>query len=95
VIAGVIGEKKFIYDLWGDTVNIASRMQTQGPAGCIQVTEEVYERLKEQYHFEKRGTVQVKGKGKMTTYLLTGRNGVAVNISSDSWLAQETITSMS
>jgi class 3 adenylate cyclase len=94
VIAGVIGEKKFIYDLWGDTVNIASRMQSQGPAGCIQVTQAVYERLRDNYYLERRGAVQVKGKGEMTTYLLTGRNGkLSVDISPGLWLAQSSVAS--
>ncbi len=73
VVAGVIGLKKFIYDLWGDTVNIASRMESQGIPGCIQVTDATYERLKDKYEFEQRGVIQVKGKGEMMTYLLLGR----------------------
>jgi class 3 adenylate cyclase/CHASE1-domain containing sensor protein len=73
VVAGVIGLKKFIYDLWGDTVNIASRMESHGITGCIQVTAETYELLKDKYTFEKRGAIQVKGKGYMVTYLLTGK----------------------
>ncbi|MDJ1180198.1 adenylate/guanylate cyclase domain-containing protein [Roseofilum sp. BLCC_M91] len=70
VIAGVIGKKKFIYDLWGDTVNVASRMESSGEPGKIQVTEAVYESLKEQYVLEKRGKIFVKGKGEMDTYWL-------------------------
>ncbi|HAX80837.1 MAG TPA: hypothetical protein DCY88_34610 [Cyanobacteria bacterium UBA11372] len=73
VVAGVIGIKKFIYDLWGDTVNIASRMESQGIPGHIQVTDFTYELLQHKYHFKHRGLVQVKGKGEMTTYLLTDR----------------------
>ncbi|OCQ93359.1 guanylate cyclase [Oscillatoriales cyanobacterium USR001] len=73
VIAGVIGLKRFIYDLWGDTVNIASRMESHGMTGCIQMTAATYELLREKYYFEKRGTIQVKGKGYMTTYLLIGK----------------------
>jgi class 3 adenylate cyclase len=73
VIAGVIGTKKFIYDLWGDTVNVASRMESHGIPGEIQVTVATYERLKGTYTFQPRGSVHVKGKGEMLTYLLTGR----------------------
>jgi len=73
VTAGVIGKKKFIYDLWGDTVNTASRMESTGLPGTIQVTEETYRRLKYKYTFKSRGLIDVKGKGKMKVYILTGR----------------------
>ncbi|NES20717.1 MAG: PAS domain S-box protein [Symploca sp. SIO3E6] len=72
VIAGVIGIKKFIYDLWGDTVNVASRMESQGEPGRIQVTASVYERLQDKYLLEERGAIAVKGKGTMNTYWLKG-----------------------
>lgn len=72
VVAGVIGTSKFIYDLWGDTVNLASRMESTGVPGQIQVTRSVYERLKESFEFEGRGMVQVKGKGEIETWLLHG-----------------------
>ncbi|MDM8526810.1 adenylate/guanylate cyclase domain-containing protein [Anaerolineales bacterium HSG24] len=72
VIAGVIGRKKFIYDLWGDTVNIASRMESHGLAGQIQITEMTRRYLQDKYLLKKRGIIKVKGKGEMTTYLLIG-----------------------
>jgi class 3 adenylate cyclase len=74
VVAGVIGRDKFIYDLWGDTVNTASRMESHGVPGCIQVTERVYRRLRQGYRFQRRGPVEVKGKGEMITWFLLGRD---------------------
>lgn len=71
-VAGVIGKKKFSYDLWGDAVNVASRMEASGEPGKIQVTEATYERLKDSYSFERRGMIDVKGKGSMVTYWLVG-----------------------
>jgi len=73
VVAGVIGTKKFIYDLWGDTVNIASRMETQGQPGRIQITRPTRDLLESRYSFEPRGTIHVKGKGNMQTYWLVDR----------------------
>jgi adenylate cyclase len=72
VIAGVIGRAKFIYDLWGDTVNTASRMESHAAPGTIQVTQRAYEHLRERYELHLRGTIEVKGKRPMTTYLLLG-----------------------
>ncbi|NJR23363.1 MAG: response regulator [Richelia sp. CSU_2_1] len=73
VVAGVIGVSKFTYDLWGDTVNVAARMEATGFAGSIQVTDATYELLKGKYLFEKRGPIPVKGKGEMVTYWLVER----------------------
>jgi len=73
VVAGVIGLKKFIYDLWGDTVNIASRMESQGIPDCIQVTSETYQLLRNRYVFAERGIINVKGRGEMKTYFLKGK----------------------
>jgi adenylate cyclase len=73
VVAGVIGRRRFSYDLWGDTVNTASRMQTTGVPGCIQVTERIHDLLGDRYLFQERGMIQVKGKGRMLTYFLSGR----------------------
>jgi adenylate cyclase len=76
VVAGVIGSAKFSYDVWGDTVNTASRIETHGCTGRIQVTTAVYEHLRDKYQFEARGVIQVKNKGEMTTYFLTGHQPV-------------------
>ncbi len=73
VTAGVIGVKKFIYDLWGDTVNTASRMESHGIPGEIQVTQDTYDRLRDRFWLEERGAIAVKGKGEMMAYLLKGR----------------------
>jgi class 3 adenylate cyclase len=72
VVAGVIGTRKFIYDLWGDTVNVASRMQTHCPTGEIQVSEALYRRLAGEFDFTEQGEVEIKSKGFMHTYLLKG-----------------------
>jgi class 3 adenylate cyclase len=72
-VAGVIGLKKFIYDVWGDTVNTASRMESTGVPGRVQVTPETHERLRDRFAFERRGPIQVKGKGAIETWLLVGR----------------------
>ena len=72
VVAGVIGLTKFSYDLWGDTVNVAHRMESNGIPGEIQVTTMVYERLKDKFLFKTRGPLEIKGKGQMIVYLLVG-----------------------
>ncbi|HET7482178.1 MAG TPA: adenylate/guanylate cyclase domain-containing protein, partial [Actinomycetota bacterium] len=73
VVAGVIGRRKFAYDLWGDVVNTASRMESHGTAGAIHVTDRVYDCLKDRYEFSDCGTKTIKGKGEMRTFLMTGR----------------------
>jgi adenylate cyclase len=72
VVAGVIGRKRFLYDLWGDAVNIAGRMQSHGTPGRIQVTRSTYELLKDEFVLEPRGTIEVRGKGEMETWFLVG-----------------------
>ena len=73
VVAGVIGRKRFQYDLWGDAVNTASRMESHGTAGDIQITRATYELVKDEFVCEPRGVVTVKGKGEMETWYLIGR----------------------
>jgi class 3 adenylate cyclase len=72
VVAGVIGSRKFAYDIWGDTVNVASRLETTAPAGAIQVSAAVADRLGDRFSFERRGHVDLKGKGPTATFLLLG-----------------------
>jgi guanylate cyclase len=73
VVAGVIGRKKFIYDLWGDTVNVASRMESHGQDGAIQITRRTYELIRNDFVCEPRGTIRVKGAGEMEVWHVTGR----------------------
>lgn len=77
VVAGVVGKKKFIYDLWGDTVNIASRVTSEGSPGTIQVDECTYRRLRGRFDFDAPQTIYLKGKGHMTVYRLVGRKSAA------------------
>jgi guanylate cyclase len=72
VLAGVIGRKKFIYDLWGDAVNTASRMESHGAGGVVQITRATYELIKDEFVCEPRGTVNVKGKGEMEVWQVAG-----------------------
>jgi len=77
VVAGIVGTHKFAYDLWGDVVNTASRMESEGVAGSIQISPATYDLIQEDFVCESRGTISVKGKGEMETYLLLSRrNGV-------------------
>ena len=77
VVAGVIGQKKFAYDLWGDTVNIAARMESHGEAGRIQISADTAARLEDRFELESRGEIEVKGKGKMTAFFLNREKAVA------------------
>ena len=77
VVAGVIGRKRFLYDLWGDAVNTASRMESHGSAGRIQITRATYELLKDEFDCQPRGTIDVKGKGEIETWFLVGRKAGA------------------
>jgi guanylate cyclase len=70
MIAGVIGRRKFVYDVWGDAVNVASRMETHGLGGAIQITRATYDLIKDEFVCEPRGTVNVKGKGEMEVWLV-------------------------
>jgi len=73
VMAGVIGRKKFSYDIWGDPVNVASRMESHGVAGAIQIAERTHVLIRDAFITEPRGTIEIKGKGKMETWFLVGR----------------------
>ncbi len=79
VVAGVVGARRFFYDVWGDAVNVAQRMESTGADGRIQVPDAFYERLKDAFVFEERGYVDVKGKGTMHTWYLVGRRSVEVS----------------
>jgi len=81
VVAGVLGTNKYSYDLWGDTVNTASRMESHGIVGKIQVTDVIYSRLRGTYVFEERGHIPIKNKGEMKTYFLVGKREQAAKSS--------------
>ncbi len=75
IVAGVVGQRKFLYDLWGEVVNTASYMESNGLPGRIQVTDATRQRLGEPFVFEARGAIDGNGRGQMNTWFLTGRNG--------------------
>jgi adenylate cyclase len=72
VVAGVIGKKKFIYDMWGDTVNVAFRLSADAPADTVQVDLMTFRRLQHRFRFETRQEVDIKGKGRLPVYQLLG-----------------------
>ena len=79
VVAGVVGARRFFYDVWGDAVNVASRMESTDPEGRIQVPHDVYERLRHDFILEERGDVEIKGKGVMRTWYLVGRKSMTAD----------------
>jgi guanylate cyclase len=82
LVAGVIGYKKFQYDIWGPTVNTASRMESQGLPGKVQITQDTYELLKDEFVCEPRGTLEVKGVGQVQTWFLVGERHSAERVDS-------------
>jgi guanylate cyclase len=89
-VAGVIGRKRFLYDLWGDAVNMASRMESHGTPGHIQVTQATYELLRDEFELERRGPVSIKGKGEIETWYLVGRRPESMSPATTDGLTTET-----
>ena len=76
VVAGVVGKKKFAYDVWGDMVNVASRLESTGEPGKINVSRAVYQQIKHEYDCEYRGKLEVKNRGKIDMYFVTGKKSM-------------------
>ncbi|MGV0837030.1 adenylate/guanylate cyclase domain-containing protein [Mycolicibacterium thermoresistibile] len=92
VVAGVVGSRKFFYDVWGDAVNVASRMESTDVVGRIQVPHNVFERLNDKFDFEERGEIDIKGKGVMRTWYLLGRRADSHALSADSAAARRSVS---
>jgi adenylate cyclase len=84
VVAGVVGARRFFYDVWGDAVNVASRMESTDPEGRIQVPQNVFERLQHSFVLEERGEIDIKGKGIMRTWYLIDRKPSTRIVADDS-----------
>ena len=78
VVAGVVGTKKFAYDIWGDTVNVAARMETMSEPGKINISEQTYKLVKDTFKCDYRGKISVKNRGAMNMYFVTGMMEEAV-----------------
>ncbi|MFL6693126.1 MAG: adenylate/guanylate cyclase domain-containing protein, partial [Ramlibacter sp.] len=79
-VAGVLGTKRFLYDVWGDTVNVASRVESAGRAGSIHVTDAIVQRATSGYTFAGRGLIELQGRGRMLTYWLVGRSDAVAQV---------------
>jgi adenylate cyclase len=90
VVAGVIGKRMYVYDVWGDAVNTASWMESHGVAGRVQVSESTQRRLGELFRLEERGALDVEGKGEVKTWFVGGRNNTEGG--HQSWQHEQTVS---